>query len=468
MNKPMKYSDLYIEISADILEITSLEITEELNEHGIAKLNLITDDINKYKFIYDLTPEKDIKVVSVSDEMIEIIFTGIPVNIEVKSIDDIYYIDLELKSKSFLLDCEIKRRSFQNEKNPIENIFKKVIEEDNNGICFDAVSDGALQNESIIQYDETDWEFIKRVASKLESNIVTNVKDDIPHITIGMQRGNDYDYDTHKDALIVDMEDYLKSHLNFGNWTPEQKTSFCIDSINNYWIYDNILYKNILLTIVKKKTVYNKGMIFFTYWINTESGVRQNRVINEKIQGISIDGKVLDITGDRVKLHLSIDEEQNPDEAFWYKCETAYTAEGNTGFYAMPQKGDSVKLIFPKSQMEDGHVRIINRTDREVNSKVKNPDVKYFGNVYGKEIMFNNSELQLKSNGKIYVNMDSGEGIEITSDESIHIHSDDKARTIGKEVYFRAGEEIHIATTASCILIDSAINLKADNGISGI
>lgn len=120
MNKPMRYSDLHIEIPVDILEIILLEITEKLNEHGIARLSLITDNINKYKFIYDLTPEKDIKVVFVSEEMTEIIFIGIPVKVELKSIDDIYYIDLELKSKSFLLDCEIKRRSFQNEKNPNE------------------------------------------------------------------------------------------------------------------------------------------------------------------------------------------------------------------------------------------------------------------------------------------------------------------------------------------------------------
>ena len=75
------------------------------------------------------------------------------------------------------------------------------------------------------------------------------------------------------------------------------------------------------------------------------------------LSGIAIEGKVLEVKKDQVRLHLSIDEAQKKEEATWFSLATPYTAEGHSGFYSPPEEGESVHLAFPTHREEAAVVR---------------------------------------------------------------------------------------------------------------
>jgi len=467
MKEITTYSELYMEFPVTILGITSLHIEEKTNTHGLARAELVVLSENEYRFVDDIEHDTDIKIVLKQNEELKVIFVGMATKIEAKKVDANYYVHIELKSKTFKMDQKLRRRSFQNKDNLYTGLFAKIFEEYPGSRIYDVASNGQLQGESIIQYDETDWQFINRLASKLMSPVITNVSEAAPMVWIGVQEGSQYKQITHSFNLTKDNSDFLKADANFDGWMEEHKMSFRVRSVHSFQLLDEVTYENLTLKVLQKETDLENGFVVFTYDLAREAAVRKDLTVNPKILGASIDGKVLDITGDRVKLHLSIDDTQSIDEAYWYKCETSYTSEGQTGFYSMPQKGDSVKLYTPTEYNEEAYVRTVNRLDGKSNIKFKDPNIKYWGNVHKKELMMAPVELQITAvNGMIQLNMDNQDGMDFTSSSDIFISTEETAEITGKTINLRAGKEIILATKDSSLLIDKIINIKAEGGVS--
>ncbi len=458
----INYSKLYIEISVETLEINALEIIEQTGEHTISKAELFLVNESEFSVMNNITKATNVKIVLKEDDELNVIFIGMVMNFKLEKIKDTYKIDLELKSKTIEMDFKKKRRSFQDENNPYSNLFKKIIEEDNGGKSSLKASLGRMQKESIIQYDETDWEFVKRLASKLKAVLIINSRSEFPNIRIGVSDGNTFEETTETFYLTNQAEEYFKSHLNFGDWMSEEKSFFRYESINDYQLSDTIIFDEQRLKIFKKITKLEKGIITFEYCLLKEKGFRQDLIVNPKILGVSINGKILKIDRDRVKIHLEIDESQDVSKAYWYKWETAYTTEGSTGFYSMPQEGDEVKLYIPKTEIEDGYVRIVNRSDGEYNLKTQDPKVKYYGTIDKKELMLAPDEFQITTtNELILINMHEEKGVEITSSGYINIQTQAETKIESKKkIGIRAGEYILLATAGSSIKIDKNINIS--------
>ena len=462
------YGNLYMEFPAKILTIEKLHITEELNQHGTAKASLTVFSREEYRFIDSIRHDSVIKIILNKNCEDDCIFCGILQNITVKKLEQVYHVELEIKSVTYLLNVKSKRRSFQNMDNRYENLFNTVVKADYpEAVVFDNASEGLSQGCSIIQYDETDWQFIKRMAANLSAKVLPNVKNPYPTVAIGVFAGDSHAETTTSYKLISNNDIYLESELNYNGWLTEDTLNYRFKSTNEYNIYDRIEYEQLQFKIFKKETFLENAYIVFIYYLVKENGLQALPIVNNNILGASILGTILDIKIDRVKLHLSIDEEQSIDEAYWYKYETAYTSEGQTGFYSMPQKGDMVELYTPTEYVEDAYVRTVRRYDGDYNLKTQEPNIKYYGNIHKKELMLAPSELQVTArNGLILLNMDNQEGIEFSSSSDINIHTQAEAGIYGKKIGIRSMNKIRLATSHSSIVINAEINMKADGGVS--
>jgi hypothetical protein len=468
----LSYSNLTIEFPTKVIEIKKLKIIEEFNEHGIAKVELLAISKDDDRFIDDITPKTNIKIAYKKGEEEEItpVFIGVMTKIDAKKVDKFFDVTIELKSKSFLMDLKLKDRSFQYFDMTYADLFKKVIEDYPSAVIYDNASNGKIIEVPIIQYRETDYEFLSRLASRLFTGLINNVKSDNQSISIGKFKGDSYIEDTLFYRITRENGEFLKFKLNYGNLINEEdKIYYKIKSLRNFEILDTVMYEELTFKVYKKETDLENGLVIFTYYLKKETGLIVIPMVNHKIHGASIDGKVIEVGVDRVKLHLSIDKSQNVSEAYYYKCETPYSSEGSTGFYTMPQVGDSVKLYFPNEYMENAYVKTMNRLDGSTNTKFKDPTVKYYGNVEGKEIMLSRNEFQVTSkNGLILINMDVGSGIEITSSDDIHISTTNEAKIEGKKIEIRSGKEIQFSTKASSIFMDENINIKAETEVKVI
>ncbi|KJZ84844.1 hypothetical protein ClosIBUN125C_CONTIG59g03203, partial [Clostridium sp. IBUN125C] len=80
-----------------------------------------------------------------------------------------------------------------------------------------------------------------------------------------------------------------------------------------------------------------------------ERGIWQEKLYNDKIKGISLEGEVLEVSGEKVKLNLDIDETQNKDKAAWFR----YAPPTGNLMYSMPIVGTNANLYFSSERSED-------------------------------------------------------------------------------------------------------------------
>jgi len=181
--------------------------------------------------------------------------------------------------------------------------------------------------------------------------------------------------------------------------------------------------------------------------------LRQKEYSHERLIGASIRGKVIDVAGDKVKVHFECDHEQKKEEARWFRYSTAYSAEGSTGWYVMPEIGDPVAVYFPGKKEEEGIAggAVRHNTEPSGRNKLSNPDVKIFRTPSGKEIRLAPDEIVITGkDGAIYIQLNDDEGIHIASSKGVSITADgDISMNAGRKMVLSAGSEMNMSCKGS-------------------
>lgn len=69
------------------------------------------------------------------------------------------------------------------------------------------------------------------------------------------------------------------------------------------------------------------------------------------IIGVALNGKVLEISGTKIKIHLDIDN--GGKDVYWFPFSTLSASPDGSGWYYMPEKGDNVRIYFPSKHTRD-------------------------------------------------------------------------------------------------------------------
>ena len=97
-------------------------------------------------------------------------------------------------------------------------------------------------------------------------------------------------------------------------------------------IGDLIKFKTRDFYVYNYEAEYAKGELMYTYRFCRPNGIWQEKIYNKKLSGISLEGTVLETTGEILKLKLNIDEKQDINKAAWF----IFTPQTGNIFYSMP------------------------------------------------------------------------------------------------------------------------------------
>jgi hypothetical protein len=97
-----------------------------------------------------------------------------------------------------------------------------------------------------------------------------------------------------------------------------------------------------------------RGILTHKYVLAGKKSEYKKKVYNSKIIGASIQGKVMDIVRDEVKVKLDCDQEWSKGTAYLFPYSTMYASDDQTGWYCMPEKGDDVRIYFPGAKEAEG------------------------------------------------------------------------------------------------------------------
>lgn len=449
----------------NLMKILDIEIENKPNEHGYLYLKCLIaeeikfdsaikasteDEIYVYEEQDDTEDEDKVDINQVNERNSKRLFSGIVTNIKTTNADGVYYLELEALASSSKLDIKEKSRSFQNVNMTYDALINEILK-DYSGFTFTQnVGKGQAISKPLFQYKETDWNFLKRIASELKSELYCDIINLNYMFYFGIP--NEYSHELSDDTEYGVFKD-IKSFYEAGGYNDTDYFYYEIDIKDILEIGATINYKGKELYVREYEAYRDKEEISYKYKLCMKNGVWLNAIYNNKLKGATIEGEVIEIENELVKLHLDIDENQNKEEAFNF----SYLPPSVNIMYAMPLVGEKARLYFPNETSEDPIVTGCVRKNGDTCEKTSDSSKKYFETEHGSEIEMLPDELSIKGGSKktLSISFKDKVGVIFTSPQKITLNA-------GEEIIINTPKNIRI-TAQSQILMTKR---NATHGVS--
>ncbi|HBJ1646472.1 late control protein D [Clostridium botulinum] len=438
--------------SYSVLSIKYMKIDTTINEHGTLKLKAILEN-GDIKDIYSTTDNKTIEVYYDETEKTTL-FYGVVTDVEISVELGVYTIELEAKTLSYLMDIKLKLRSFQHISLSTHKLVNLIMKDYLNANYILNIPDEEVK-ELIIQYEESDWELLKRIASKYNVGLFPVIDDKTIKFTMGIpNQEKELLSDNISSEIKKDVEEYRYMLIN--NLEDAKEVDYITYKITNYEVLklgENIKFMGQKFFVFKGEHEIKNGILENTYELRIKNGLRQKRIFNTTVIGSSINGKIIKTQGSQVKIHLNIDKSQDESSAYWFDFSTMSASEDGSGWYCMPEIGDSVKVYFPTKDEDEAFavsaVSEYKQMATENEDSMGNPDNKYLRTKHNKQVKL--------TPGGIFISCDSGQAqMNLSNDGTLSISSQ-------KDVNINAKGNIKIQAEKSFLISSTkSINFACD------
>ncbi|MCT4508150.1 MAG: phage baseplate assembly protein V [Tepidibacter sp.] len=461
MNDFITYNQIYVS-SFEFEKLLSLSITQEINEHTILKLKSVIPFDVKDSYVENISSNQSIEVGFMNEGKKEIIFKGCIKNIDIENDGELRILNLEGISYTCFSDYKKKKTTYQCNKMPYTDFFNKMSKSYNQGTFIDMASNGASIENILVQYNETDWDFLKRVASSFNMPVIANSRLDGVKLHIGLPDT------THKEPLKASnykVKKDIKQHQIINqNYKPDIKENDLIsyEIITNQMVElgSKVEFKNLIYRIYSSKIELKDGLLQNTCVLKNDNGFIVPKIKNNAIQGLSLEGNVVDISKDKIKIKLDIDNKFDSGKAFFYNYSTPYSSKDGSGFYFMPEKNDKVVLQFPSFDEKKAYAR--SSVDLKTNSPNRsNSSIKRISTKYGKEIIFKPDSLEIVANGNLLIKLLDDGGIIINSDKKITLSAQEDIDILsGNNISIKGSSGVNLKQGSSNINIADKIDIS--------
>jgi hypothetical protein len=445
------YDKIKIDSPWKIQTIYELSIKKTMNNHAELRLSALVNESDASKIGLQETIDAQIKVYTEDGENKSWLFKGRlkDVNVSIKS--DVYILTARFLSETVVLDREQKSRSFQDTNLTYSDVAARIME-DYPGKSFELTAKKVTIDGPLIQYKETDWQFIKRLASLQEDVLVPDVILDEVVFSFGYPSGGaktlpeDISYASGKDiaSFNTDVESEYKPGLICNEYAYYEVVTY-----DELTIGDQITFHGYKLYVGAVTIELKDGILVYRCKLVRYMTLRQNPILNEKFQGVSLEGKVLSVQNQEIKLHLDIDAEQDEDTAYWYP----FVPPTTDMLYLMPQIGTNASLYIPRLKEQNAIITGCVRTNGESCEKTGDPSTRYLATEYGQEMRLAPGGIYFTAGrNDLILTFDDEEGVKISSH---------------KEIVIEAKEEI-IFDSKTKVMINSPNQIKMTTPYGGL
>jgi len=445
----------------DIQSIYELKITNKLNEHGELQLTALISEASGKSAGLQETITDQIQVIIIDETNTKAIFKGRLKAVDISVTTGVYTLKASALSESSIMDEEKKSRSFQNTSLNYSDIVEKVTQ-DYSGKSFQLTADKVVIDGPIIQYQETDWQFIKRMASLMETVIVADgeVQDQI--FSFGYPKGKnktlskDIAYKSGKNIKAFYEDAGYNSHLISNEYTYYEVESH--DELN---IGDQVTFLEYEMYVGAVTIELIQGLLVYRATLVRKMTLRQNPIYNSNIQGISLEGIILDLQNQSVKLQLNIDQEQDEATAYWYP----FVPPTTDMMYLMPQIGTNASLYIPGLKEQNAIITGCVRSNGASCEDTSDSNNRFMGTEYGQELKITPGGIYLTAGrDNLILTFDDETGINISSHKGIVMEAKEEIMIkSGKKVALNAPSQVLMNTPTSFVSMENEMYFCAPN-----
>ncbi len=449
----------------DCKYIQDMKIENDINNHAILKLTCILDDEMKDSYIQNTDKETPIEVFYEKEESHFSLFNGIVTKIKIDVVNYVYTLLIEAKSFDYKMDIHKKKRDFQNVNMTTHELIDEVMK-----AYPSAKYDINIPSEPIgqfmLQYNETDYEFLKRLVSKYNQTLISAIELQNIHLFLGtpeivvVPKTQILNYtiskavDEYNDVINNDISDALETDF----------ISYKIRTQEILNTGENFNFKNRQFYVKKATYLIDEGKLENVYELRPKGGLRSKRLYNMNAIGISISGSILEVSRDKVKVQLEISN-ANKSTAYWFPYATVAASPDGGGWYCMPEVGEKIRLNCPTK--DESRAFVVNsigsheaKSGVEAKSdRMSNPDIKSLKTDAGQEVKFTPSGIVIEcSGGQASMNLNKGGTIDVVGQKNINI-------ACAQKLSLRAENEMTISAQKSVdILCESGSNVILSEG----
>lgn len=289
------------------------------------------------------------------------------------------------------LDYQKKRRTFQNTSMAYQEVMEQVLAD---------VPDVRLQfhgadkaiGTPLYQMEETDWAFIRRLAGRLHTGIVTTVY-----------------------SAIADI--HIKA-----NW------------------------RNREFTITGKESRLENGLLQFYYTLVEKPFLKADISENTYMTGLLLPATVLDVKEEQIKVKFDVDKEQPLEGAYWYPWEPDM---GNLA-YCMPEKGERVYVQIGDAAGNEGRAVCGVRRNGAGHPEMENSH-RYLTTKDWKRMYLTPDAIgfrDMKQKKTLQMELKDNIGARLTSPDNFTITARENVGLKGNNILFQALQEISLVKKA--------------------
>ena len=254
--------------------------------------------------------------------------------------------DIQAVSGTILLDQKKSNRVFQKKVQTYMGIASTVTADTEHSACILPGSDMRTGG-TLIQYQETDWRFLKRMASQLGLPLVPDTSYYYPRFYLGLPEGEKRELgEIISCNLCFDGRYYAVS----GKCLVDREDFICYDVVTrtSLSLGDRVTYEGRELLVSRKKTELAGGEVIFTYRLAGNSYTWVPWEDNPDYTGMSFVGSIVGTQGEQVEVAFDIDKTAAGGNRYGFA-----PATGNL-MYCMPQKGTKTSLYIGNGDEAQG------------------------------------------------------------------------------------------------------------------
>ncbi len=353
MKEAITYSNIKVNCKIEIDILHNLQIKIESGQHIVCEITGIVRE-DRIDGAIETGSRGDAIQVCISNDDAEnpkILFDGMIKNVNIEYKTGIAYIHIYGISNTFKMDIEKRRRSFQDTTKSYKNIFEEILWKykyvDNEWYANDKCLEYPL-----IQYEETDWEFINRICSHINAIILLCYKNNNLCICVGIQNGKEYkQIEGEHIQLKLKKEEYVK-FLKSEETSKKNYTYVILEGYKDYSLGDKVNYKGNKMIVYSKTAEMKNGYLLFIYKLAFPKYFESMCIYNLNLKGIMLKGVVKKTMKEKVQVLLDIDQEWHGQNLYFYDW---IPITGNA-FYCMPEQGENVVLYMPSNDERDAFV----------------------------------------------------------------------------------------------------------------
>ena len=194
------------------------------------------------------------------------------------------------------------------------------------------------------------------------------------------------------------------------------------------------------------------------YKLRSKAALQTIKQFNERMIGASLEANISGVSKDTVQVNIAADGIQSNRK--WFLYSTVYSSPDGTGWYCMPEEGDSVRLYLPNEKEKDGYIisAVHVPADGEARST---PDNKSLKSKYDKEVLFTPTLLRVTNNNGMTVEISDEEGITIRSNKAITLEATEGVQiaSLEQSVELVAPESINLKQGSTTLTMKDDIHL---------